>query len=322
VLGELAARLYVFGWSAFDREALRTYVVAGRAGLFQASPDPGLLFEWRPGLDVRHRLVSFRANARGMRDTDEPQPGAPGLFRVAAIGDSFTAGEGLEAADVWPQVLEDRWRSRARGRPVEVWNFGVSAYHLDQYVATLERKVLPLRPDLVVVGYCAVNDNEPRPPEWRAPYVPPQRRDGFTACYLHKLLKTWIRLSTRICPRSIELTEESRAFVAGQLGRIAELGHAAGVPVVVAYLSSYELDPEPVRRLAEEAGLSFVDASRGLRYADLPRHRVGPLDYHANARAQLHFADRIEAALGALGLLPEPLAGPAPLRSSPTPPLR
>jgi lysophospholipase L1-like esterase len=99
---------------------------------------------------------------------DPLPPGRPadgGVFRVAAVGDSFTWGPGVEPDRAWPHVLEGLLGARAH-RPATVANLGVSGYNACQEDRFVETSVIALRPDLVVlqVGW---NDGE------RLPYNPP-----------------------------------------------------------------------------------------------------------------------------------------------------
>ena len=68
--------------------------------------------------------------------------------RLAALGDSLTAGYGLPAGDAFPVRLEQALA--ARGRDVTIANFGVSGDTTAGGLARLEQ-VLALRPDGVIV---------------------------------------------------------------------------------------------------------------------------------------------------------------------------
>jgi lysophospholipase L1-like esterase len=78
-----------------------------------------------------------------------------GTFRIAVLGDSVTFGIGLPHVELYPTVLESRYR--AAGRAVEVMNLALGGYDPLQEVAALKDAGLRLDPDLVIVGYC-LND--------------------------------------------------------------------------------------------------------------------------------------------------------------------
>ena len=52
------------------------------------SEDPELLFEWNPGF----RNQRFSVNSHGMADEELEIEESPGVFRIAIVGDSVTAG--------------------------------------------------------------------------------------------------------------------------------------------------------------------------------------------------------------------------------------
>lgn len=91
-------------------------------------------------------------NSAGMRDDRDYGPYArPGVLRIAAFGDSFTYGSDVSLGDNWAKqisTLEPR---------IEVLNFGVPAYGLDQaylrYVAFGDE----YHPDVVLIGYMSEN---------------------------------------------------------------------------------------------------------------------------------------------------------------------
>jgi len=102
-----------------------------------------------------------RMNALGLRDRegyarDKPQ----GTYRVVMLGDSVTWGAGIPQAETFENLLEDRLE--AEGRKVEIMNLGVPGYNALMMAAFLERRGLPLQPDLVlaVVG---LNDQASTP---------------------------------------------------------------------------------------------------------------------------------------------------------------
>ncbi|MDP9264099.1 MAG: hypothetical protein M3O85_07255, partial [Acidobacteriota bacterium] len=84
----------------------------------------------RPGAHGRHRVddvfdvfISFNQQRfRGPAETSLTP--APGVLRVAAIGDSFTMGWGAEDDQTYPARLQVLLQQEL-GRPIEVLNAGV-----------------------------------------------------------------------------------------------------------------------------------------------------------------------------------------------------
>jgi hypothetical protein len=111
-----------------------------------------------PNATYRHQspdvTVWFAINGQGMRaDRDYPVVKPPGLKRIVALGDSFTMGYEVAAAETFSSVLEAELRSR--GIPVEVMNAGVSGHSTAEECLYLERALLRYSPDLVLVSFYA-----------------------------------------------------------------------------------------------------------------------------------------------------------------------
>lgn len=79
---------------------------------------------------------------------------SPSRFRVLAVGDSFTYGEGVHADWSWPALLE---RSLGLEHDVEVLNLGQRGRSSEDIIETVRRFVPELEPDLVLYGVC-LND--------------------------------------------------------------------------------------------------------------------------------------------------------------------
>jgi lysophospholipase L1-like esterase len=141
LLGELAVRAFDVGprFQVVWRET------------FQLSDDPVLGYELRPGSS----FGPYTINAAGMRDEDVPLAKPPGVFRIAAIGDSVTFGAACRAEDAWVERLERALnaRSGAAGTRFEVLNLGVIGYNITQSVQRLRALGLGYAPDLVLYGY-------------------------------------------------------------------------------------------------------------------------------------------------------------------------
>lgn len=122
------------------------------------SANPRLRFELRPNAHVRAE-VEYRINPSGMR-SEPVEPGKPaGVRRIAVLGDSITFGYWVAESDAFPRQLEKRLRSAPGGGAIEVLNFGVPGYNLEQETEMLRERALGFAPDLVIVGLC-LNDLE------------------------------------------------------------------------------------------------------------------------------------------------------------------
>jgi len=114
-----------------------------------AQQDPDL------GWSIRKNGYSgdlYRANADGIRaDRDYPLTPPDGVLRIATFGDSFTHSDDVRNEHTWQTYME----SRKPG--LEVLNFGVGAYGLDQAFLRFERDGRKYNPHIVLIGFMSEN---------------------------------------------------------------------------------------------------------------------------------------------------------------------
>jgi lysophospholipase L1-like esterase len=123
------------------------------------SENPRLRFELRPG-GVARAEVEYRVNALGLRGPETTLGKPPGVRRVALLGDSIAFGYWVSDEQGFARQLEALLNPAggAAGR-VEVLNFGVPGYNLEQEIEALRAKAFAFEPDLVLVLFC-LNDLE------------------------------------------------------------------------------------------------------------------------------------------------------------------
>ena len=123
------------------------------------SDNPRLRFELRPG-GVARAEVEYRVNELGLRGPEATTEKTPGVGRVAVLGDSIAFGYWVSDGQGFARQLETLLNDGAStGGRVEVLNFGVPGYNLEQEIEVLRSKALAFSPDLVVVLFC-LNDLE------------------------------------------------------------------------------------------------------------------------------------------------------------------
>ena len=97
--------------------------------------------------DFRNR---YTISSQGLRDDlvediDE--------FRILAVGDSFTGGEGVEANETWPKQLQSKLNARANlPKPIRVINGGVTGYSVRQMRLMTQELVPKFKPEVVIVA--------------------------------------------------------------------------------------------------------------------------------------------------------------------------
>ncbi len=123
------------------------------------SSDERLSFDLRPGARVQAE-VEYRINALGLRGPETTVAKPPGARRIAVLGDSIAFGYWVAEPDAFPRQLELLLgQVRGPGPAVEVLNFGVPGYNLDQEIEVLRTRALDFEPDVVVIAFC-LNDLE------------------------------------------------------------------------------------------------------------------------------------------------------------------
>ena len=115
-------------------------------------PEVGHLFV--PGLRARIPWEGggyfVRTNALGFRSDVEFQTARRGLPRIVFLGDSFTAGDGVDNHERFSELAGD-----ALG--AEVFNYAVSGTGTDQQVLIYERFARDVDADLIVFAICVEN---------------------------------------------------------------------------------------------------------------------------------------------------------------------
>jgi lysophospholipase L1-like esterase len=293
-----------------------------------ATPDSSLpvletVFELgTPGVRGIYKGAYYRANSAGFRGPEYDREPAKGVFRIAAVGDSFVMGEGVLEEEAYPMVLQDLLNADASERTYEVLNFGISGANIHHMVDRLEGLALSFHPDLVVYGLTS-NDIEVEGYEvlHTTEAIVNQRkrfkRFENSPSYLLRLLwPRWVSFETGFSPPEgtymYEVFENYlhnpvawRHFVSG-LDRLATIQKKQSVDVVVfvhpilAYLWRFHPFREVyarVERAAEMRGLKVVQGLPGVIGIDAEELWISRDNPHPNPRAHRLFAETLAEGL-------------------------
>ena len=127
-------------------ESVRQYRQSSLS-LFMYDPQVG----WKPRPGARNELYAYNAAGLRARTAGEPQTERkPGAFRVAIFGDSFAHGSEVTYDESWGARVQQALNRP--DRPVEVLNFGVPGYGMDQALLRWEQEGAAYRPDVIVFG--------------------------------------------------------------------------------------------------------------------------------------------------------------------------
>jgi hypothetical protein len=108
----------------------------------------------------REGFSYLRINSDGFRGPDYPLAKAPGVVRVAVLGDSYVEAMQVAEDKTFTAVIQRQLADcpMLKGKRVEAINFGVDGYGTAQELAVLQRKVWAYSPDMVVLAIFLGND--------------------------------------------------------------------------------------------------------------------------------------------------------------------
>lgn len=126
--------------------------------------DSVLGWHWTPNyqtkVEYRGYTYELKISEQGLRNEMVVIPKPSGQQRIIALGDSVTAGFGVNLEDTFAKKLQ-------KSLGIEVINAGVDDYSIEQELLWLERDGVGLEPTLVILGVY-LNDSRPfaKSPQW------------------------------------------------------------------------------------------------------------------------------------------------------------
>lgn len=127
--------------------------------MIRLSPDPKIIYEFKPDLEVTFIDAPVTINAAGFRGPLYPEAKPPGTRRIVGLGDSFMFGHGVGDDAVYLRVLEELLNRFTAGARFETVNTAVPGYNTVMEVETLKTKGLAYQPDVVLIHFVG-NDLE------------------------------------------------------------------------------------------------------------------------------------------------------------------
>ncbi|HXY19262.1 MAG TPA: SGNH/GDSL hydrolase family protein [Gemmatimonadales bacterium] len=263
------------------------------AGVLKDRPD-FLAKEMRPLFGIYQRGLTFRTNRWGMRDQDYAQDPPPDTYRIALLGQSYVAGDGVSDGETFEALAESRLaREPGRRTHVEILNFAVGSYSLLQQLLIMDR-VFSFHPDAVyLVG-------GPGDPGRARLHLVQQLRRGVPPPwpYLQGLLdRAGVNASMRENAALIRLRPYSDSIVDWTYAQIVAECRQRGVKPVWIYLSLPQPSPDTgvgTAMAAQARAQGFVTLDWEYVYAghDLKTLQASPWDFHPNAEGHRLIAER------------------------------
>ncbi len=130
------------------------------------------------------------------------QEKAPGVFRIFALGDSYTWGSGVYPEDAYPDRLEDRLADLAGDTEFEVVNWSRPGWSSFDEWSSVRNRLRKWSPDLLIVGF-VFNDPE-------AVRLTPDQREDLFARHPEDGLAGWLYRHSRAVSGVVDVFENRR----------------------------------------------------------------------------------------------------------------
>ena len=265
--------------------------------------------DFRPDIGHRHRSNAqatlmgedVRTNAYGFRGPEIADKPAPGVARIAFVGDSIAMGWGVAEQDTFSsQVIA---ALRAQGRKVDGYNLGVGNYNTQQELALFRDVGMKVKSDIIVLLYF-INDAEPMPSYDQTSWLEEHSEAWVVLNYRLDALRRQfgVQPDWRHYYRNL-YNEDAPGWIRTKqsLADFAALARAMGVPLIVFNIPELrELKPyafaditAKVRAVVESLKLPFVDLLPFVDNLDPPNLWVTVPDPHPNGRAEIAMSKAI-----------------------------
>jgi lysophospholipase L1-like esterase len=257
----------------------------------------------RPDIGHRHRPNAHailmgedvRTNAFGFRGPEIAEKAAPGVARIAFVGDSIALGWGVAEQDTFSsQVVA---MLKAQGRKVDGYNLGVGNYNTQQELALFRDVGARLKPDVIVLCYF-INDAEPMPTYDTSSWLEENSAARVVLNYRLDSLRRqfgvqpdWKHYYRNLYEPSAPGWIKTQQSLAG----FAAMAREMGVPLVVFNIPELrELKPYPfadvtakVRAVVESQKVPFVDLLPAVENLEPASLWVTVPDPHPNGKADI-----------------------------------
>jgi len=144
-------------YRSYLRFGVSTFHTKPQQNLYIDDRETGLRL-LRPNAVVHGQLQSIQANSLGLRSPEISRAHTEHSVRIAVIGASSVMGANeRDNEHTFPAQLEGLLREALPNKRIDVINAGIAGYSLADERVMLERRIAPLRPDLVIL-YTGFND--------------------------------------------------------------------------------------------------------------------------------------------------------------------
>ena len=277
----------------------------------------------RPNIDRTINGVPWRTNAWGMHDHPYTQEKPPGTYRIALLGASYPAGQGLPMERTFENLVEEALNRHPglTADRIEILNFAVPGYTLIEFVAFLETRIAAFSPDAF---YLVTHSKEGSRTLGTLARRIKEDRVPLTYDFLEDLKKR-ARIPENPTDADMKRLQPFRTeIVEWGYQRMTDFCRAHQMKPVWIFLPATEetiVEPkqyEEQRALAEKAGFAILSLEGvfGSGQTDTSHLWLSPDDHHPNVQGHHLIAERLLGELlrdpARLGL---PVTGAAPTLS-------
>jgi hypothetical protein len=290
--------------------------------------DPHLPFMPKPNMVRRGTSGSrefdfeFRHNSQGLRDEEHTIAKPDDVFRILALGDSFTWGVGADYEETFLYRLERRLNQRGPGhKRVEIIKAGVARFFPKIERLLLEHYGIEYDPDLVLVAFTysdlkdTVRGLDTLRPTSKEGFLITQRGERIgtfgTWLFIHSHaarvgLNAYFSLtdvpstgSQRHRDTSHAEREEAWAKIEREYDRMYDIAHKRGADLVVVNIPRLDLEDRPSEYLSDmidRKPYHFIDVLPDM--ADAVRAKperlfYWPIDHHCTPDGYAVIADTL-----------------------------
>ncbi len=253
--------------------------------MIRLSPNPRIIYEFKPDLDVTFIGAPVTINAAGFRGSFHSEAKPPGTRRIVGVGDSFMFGHGVGDDEVYMQVLEGLLNRFATDSRFETVNTAVPGYNTVMEVETLETRGLAYEPDVVLIHFVGNDLELPNFIRVEQPVLALDRsflidllRGAFTSPTLRGGLRRHglerspqVEGARRFASDPEDVPEQYRSMVGWQsydeaMAKLAALGEQHGFrPVLVTFSVAFSRRHTRILNTARRLGIESLDVGEAYR---------------------------------------------------------
>ncbi len=266
----------------------------------------------RPYMDD-NGCVEIQINAEHLRGPLVPVPKPEGTYRIAAVGDSFTFGDGVPYEVTWVHQLQQLVQARLDGTRdaptrADSVNLGVPGYTIKDVHTYMKHKGLAYDPDLLLYGlflndffFQGTGEDRQLGDAYQAANGPSEGLAAVSVLYdMYRRGAAQTKLSAmtaqqyfdaydeqgeawetgrRYLRKMVEATDEWRVMTKRDMDFVVVI-----FPVLVNLDGDYPYAAlhEQLHRLLDEFGVRYVDLLPAFRGHDAASLWVHPTDHHPN----------------------------------------